>query len=158
MTDDKPAGALDRRAFMARAGTAALGWTILRPGLVLGSGADSKISLGIIGCGGRGSWLAGLFAKHGGYTITAAADYFPERAAELGAKFGIPEARRFSGLLAYKRLLEAGVDAVAVESPPWFHPAQAAAAVDAGVHVYLAKPAAVDVPGCLKIAAAGLAR
>jgi len=155
MSEDKPTGALDRRAFMAKTGTAALGWTILRPGFVRGSGDDSKISLGIIGCGGRGSWLAGLFAKHGGYAITTAADYFPERAAELGAKFGIPEARRFSGLSAYKRLLEAGVDAVAVESPPWFHPSQAAAAVDAGVHVYLAKPAAVDVPGCLKIAAAG---
>ncbi len=157
MPENQPSGTLDRRAFMARAGAAALGWTILRPGLARGAGAEPKITLGLIGCGGRGSWLAGLFAKHGGYEIAAAADYFPDRAAEFGAKFGIPEARRFSGLSAYKRLLEAGVDAVAIESPPWFHPGQAAAAVDAGVHVYLAKPAAVDVPGCLKIAAAGRA-
>lgn len=154
MSDDKPADAIGRREFMARAGTAALGWTILKPGLVRGSGAAAKIRLGVIGCGGRGSWLAGLFARHGGYEIAAAADYFPDRAAEFGARFGIPGARRFSGLSGYKRLLEAGVDAVAVESPPWFHPEQAAAAVDAGVHVYLAKPAAVDVPGCRTIAAA----
>ena len=34
-------------------------------------------------------------------------------------------------------------------------PEQAAAAVAAGVHVYMAKPVAVDVPGCIRIAAAG---
>jgi hypothetical protein len=36
-----------------------------------------------------------------------------------------------------------------------FHPQQAAEAVDAGKHVYLAKPIAVDAPGCQTIAAAG---
>lgn len=43
------------------------------------------------------------------------------------------------------------VDAVAIETPPYFHPFQAEAAVQAGVHVFLAKPIAVDVPGCLTI-------
>ena len=42
-----------------------------------------------------------------------------------------------------------------IESPPYFHPEQAAAAVDAGKHVYLAKPMAVDVPGCMTIAETG---
>ncbi|MCX6909666.1 MAG: twin-arginine translocation signal domain-containing protein, partial [Verrucomicrobia bacterium] len=28
-----------------------------------------KIKLGLIGCGGRGSWLGDLFSKHGGYKI-----------------------------------------------------------------------------------------
>ena len=42
---------------------------------------------------------------------------------------------------------------MAIISPPYFHPEQAAAAVDAGKHVYLAKPIAVDVPGCKSIAA-----
>jgi predicted dehydrogenase len=50
-------------------------------------------------------------------------------------------------------LLEAKVDAVVIESPPYFHAEQAAAAVDAGAHVYLAKPVAVDVPGCRSIEA-----
>jgi myo-inositol 2-dehydrogenase/D-chiro-inositol 1-dehydrogenase len=39
------------------------------------------------------------------------------------------------------------VDAVHVVSPSWFHNEQAAAAVDAGKHVFVAKPVAVDVPG-----------
>ncbi len=78
----------------------------------------------------------------------AGADYFADRAAELGAQQSVPGSRLFSGLSAYKRLLESGVEAVAVISPPYFHPEQAAAAVDKGVHVYLAKPIAVDAPGC----------
>ena len=44
------------------------------------------------------------------------------------------------------------VDAVVIETPPYFHPEQAAAAVDAGKHVFIAKPIAVDAPGCLSVA------
>lgn len=44
-------------------------------------------------------------------------------------------------------------NAVVITSPPYFHPEQAAAAVDAGIHVYLAKPVAVDVLGTLSIEA-----
>ena len=71
----------------------------------------------------------------------------------FGDKFNVPAARRFTGLKGYQRLLEAKVDAVAIESPPYFHHEQAAAAVEAGAHVYLAKPVAVDVPGCRSIEA-----
>jgi myo-inositol 2-dehydrogenase / D-chiro-inositol 1-dehydrogenase len=147
---DRPAG-LNRRAFMAQAGAAALSLTILPPGLVRGTQANSKIRLGLVGCGGRGAWIASLFGKHGGYEISAAADYFRDRVDAFGAGAGIPESRRFTGLSGYKRLLDSGVDAVAIESPPYFHPGQAAAGVDAGVHVYLAKPVAVDVPGSQSI-------
>ncbi len=40
-------------------------------------------------------------------------------------------------------------------SPPYFHPEHAAAAVEAGKHVYCAKPIAVDVPGCQTMAESG---
>jgi len=143
--------AVNRREFMAKAGAAAVSFTILRPEIVRGTQANSKIRLGLVGCGGRGGWIAGLFRKHGGYEITAVADYFRERVDEVGGRLGVHEAARFTGLSGYKRLLERGVDALVVESPPYFHPEQAAAGVDAGVHVYLAKPPAVDVPGCLRI-------
>jgi predicted dehydrogenase len=107
--------------------------------------------LGLLGCGGRGTWLADLFRKHGGYEITAAMDYFPDKVNAFGEIFNLPPSRRYSGLMGYRRLLESKVDAVAIESPPYFHPEQAAAAVDAGVHVYLAKPMGVDVPACRSI-------
>ncbi len=115
---------------------------------------DRKIKLGVVGQGGRGAWIANLFRQHGGYEMFAVADYFPDVADTAGDSLGVDKARRFSGLLGYKRLIESGVEAVALETPPYFFPEHASAAVAAGLHVYLAKPVAVDVPGCLGIEAA----
>ena len=113
-----------------------------------------KIKLGVIGCGGRGQWIGDLFAKHGGYKLVAGADYFQDRLQEFSAKFKVPAHKCYPGLSGYRKLIEdGGVDAVAIMSPPYFHPEQAEAAVIAGKHVYLAKPVAVDVPGCLSIEA-----
>jgi len=145
---------ITRRGFIAGAGAAALSFTVVKSKLVRGYAANSKIDLGIIGCGGRGTWITGLFKEHGGYNIVAASDYFQDRVDNLGGKFGLGQARRYAGLSGYRKLLDK-VDAVAIESPPYFHPEQAAAAVDAGKHVYVAKPIAVDVPGCQSIGQSG---
>ena len=146
---------ITRRAFIAETSAAALSVSVLNPGTVFGSRANSSIKIGMIGCGGRGTWLADLFKENGNYEITGAADYFQDKVDAFGDKFGISERNRFTGLSGYKRLLETGVDAVAIESPPYFHPEQAEAAVAAGKHVYLAKPVAVDVPGCRSIESSG---
>lgn len=151
----KKTATVNRREFLAQAGAATLSAAILPAGLARGLQAGPKIKLGLVGCGGRGVWIAKLFQKHGGYELAAAADYFADRAETAGDALGVPSSRRFSGLSGYKRLLDAGVDAVAVETPPYFHPEQAAAAVDAGAHVYVAKPVAVDAPGCRSIARSG---
>jgi len=148
-------GQISRRRFIAGSGAAALSFVIAKPELVHGTEANSKIKLGMIGCGGRGTWIADLFGKHGGYQIVAAADYFQDRVDAFGEKFNLDSDHRYTGLSCYRRLLEQKVDAVAIESPPYFHPEQAAAAVDAGCHVYVAKPVAVDVPGCQIIAESG---
>ena len=140
---------------MVGAGTAAASLAILKPQQIAGADANSKITLGLIGCGGRGSWIANLFQKHGGYQLLAVADYFQDRVDAVGDRFQVPAARRFTGLSAYRKLLERKPDAVVIQSPPYFHPEQAAAAVEAGCHVYVAKPIAVDVPGCQSIAASG---
>ena len=151
--DSDPARApgLSRRRFLAHAGGAALALSAAKPELARAGSAGGTIRLGVIGCGGRGSWIADLFQKHGGYSLDAAADYFPDRVNAFGDKLGVPPDRRFTGLSGYRRLLEQRLDAVAIESPPFFHPTQAADAVAAGKHVYLAKPIAVDVPGCTTI-------
>lgn len=114
-----------------------------------------KIKLGVVGNGGRGAWIAKLFQKHGGYEMYAVADYFQAVADKCGDELGVDKARRFSTLSGYKRLMESGVEAVALETPPYFFPEHATAAVEAGLHVYMAKPVAVDVPGALAILAAG---
>jgi len=114
-----------------------------------------KIKLGVVGNGGRGGWIAKLFQQHGGYEMHAVADYFQEVADQCGDALGVDKARRFATLSGYKKLLASGVEAVVLEVPPYFFPEQATAAVEAGLHVYMAKPVAVDVPGALAILAAG---
>jgi predicted dehydrogenase len=146
---------ISRRKFLAGASAAAAGLLVVEPRQVSAAAANSKITLGLIGCGGRGNWIAELFQKHGGYQFVATADYFPDRAAAAAQKLGVAENRAFSGLSGYKRLIDARPDAIVIISPPYFHPEQAMAGVDAGCHVYCAKPIAVDVPGCQTIADAG---
>ena len=145
---------ITRRRFIAGAGATALSFAVIKPSLVRGYDANSKVDLGLIGCGGRGTWIAELFKQHGGYNVVAVADYFQDRVDGCGGKLGVANARRYTGLSGYRKLLDK-VDAVAIESPPYFHPQQAADAVDAGCHVYVAKPIAVDAPGCRSIGDSG---
>ncbi|MBN2476972.1 MAG: Gfo/Idh/MocA family oxidoreductase [Pirellulales bacterium] len=151
------AGNVSRRGFMAGAGAAAVSLSVIKPELAFSYAANEKVSIGVMGCGGRGTWIAELFQQHGGYEIAAAADYFQDRVDNLGNKLNVKPERRYTGLSGYRRMLEGKLDAVMVESPPYFHPEQAAAGVEAGCHVYLAKPIAVDVPGCKTIEASGKA-
>ena len=153
MADKADRSGMGRRSFLT--GAMATAVTIIKPELVRGAKANSTVDVGLIGCGGRGGWIANLFQKHGGYKWVACADYFPERAQAFAKAHKIPAANCHSTLSGYKKLLEGKLDAVVIESPPYFHPEQAAAGVDAGKHVYVAKPIAVDVPGCLTIGEAG---
>ena len=58
---------------------------------------------------------------------SVAAGYSPTAPKGHAAKkFKVPEDKRFTGLSAYERLLDAKPDAIVIESPPYFHPEQAA--------------------------------
>ncbi|MCY2951058.1 MAG: Gfo/Idh/MocA family oxidoreductase [Planctomycetota bacterium] len=116
---------------------------------------DRKIKAGLVGCGGRGSWIAGLFKEHGGYDFVAVGDYSQQAADQCGDALGVGQGRRFSGLSAYKKVMDTGIEAIVLETPPFFFPEHVEAAVKAGLHVYMAKPVAVDVPGTLKIGQVG---
>lgn len=135
---------LNRRRFLTATSAATLG--------AIGHGQNNTtapLRLAFVGCGGRGKMIADFARETGLFTIAGAADYFPDRVSEFGAKFGLPETRCFTGLDGYRRLFEAGgLDAVAIESPPFFHPLQTLDAIKAGLHVFLAKPVAVDEAGC----------
>lgn len=113
-----------------------------------------KLKTGFVGLGGRGLWIAKLFLEHGGYEAFAVADYFPEVATNAGRELGVEPVRCFSGLSGYQKVIASGIEAIVLEVPPWFFPEMAAAAAEAGLHVFMAKPVAVDVPGTLRVEAA----
>jgi predicted dehydrogenase len=140
------------------AGAAGLGFTIMKASSVRGTQANSRIEVGIIGLGGRGRWIADLIEKHGGYQITSVADYFPEVVNAAGEQFKVSKERRFSGLSGYKKLIGSKPDAVFLETPPYCFADHVKAAVEAGCHVYIAKPLACDVAGCLTVAVAEMGR
>ncbi|MEK7686013.1 MAG: Gfo/Idh/MocA family oxidoreductase [Verrucomicrobiota bacterium] len=141
---------MTRRRFLSTTASATA-LSIISPTVVHGAEASSRVTAGVVGLGGRGAWIAEHVSKQPGFQITAVADYFPEVAQAVGEKLGVPNDRRFSGLNGYQRLLDSKVEAAFLETPPYSFPPHAQAAVAAGCHVYMAKPVAVDVPGCLAI-------
>jgi predicted dehydrogenase len=143
-----------RRQFIKATGAAGLALAI--PRTARSADSPAKVRLGLIGCGTRGRWIAELFNQSGLAETVACHDYFRDRATQASEALKVPADRRFVGLDGYRRILAMpDVDAVAIETPPYFHPEQAAAAVGAGKHVYLAKPVAVDVVGSLAVIEAG---
>ena len=152
----------DRRRFLGQSAAAAalplLGSTFClagesQPAAAKPAEYQRMIKLGVVGCGRRGSWIAKLFQDHGGYEIHGLADYFPEVANRCGDTLGVDPSRRFPGLSGYQKLIASGIEAIAIEDIPYFYAEQSRAAVEAGLHVYMAKPIATDVPGCLAIEA-----
>ena len=151
----EPRNGIDRRKFLAGAVATTAAFTILKPSQVRGTQANSRIKAGCIGLGGRGKMIAKMIQEHGGYQITAAADYFPEVVNKAGETFGVSKDKRYSGLSGYKKLIASDVDAVFCETPPYCFPDHITEAVKNKRHVYLAKPVACDVPGCLQVAKMG---
>ncbi len=149
-TEPRPA----RRQFL-ESSAAATGILLLSPQTVFGSQANSAIEVGIIGCGGRGNYIGSFFIEYTGARVVAIADPFRDRLEGIREKLKLSSPRQYPGLDGYRELVSSKLDAVVIESPPYFHPEQAAAAVAAGKHVFLAKPIAVDVAGCLSIQASG---
>ena len=77
------------------------------------------------------------------------ADIFPEAAKKGAQLFGVPDDKCFSGFDAYQKALAVpGVNYAILATPPGFRAAHFKAAVEAGKHVFMEKPVAVDGPGC----------
>lgn len=115
------------------------------------SGSDI-IRVGVIGCGGRGE-AAAMNAMNAdkGVRIVAMADLLLDRVQEkrsaLKLKYPnqvtVDDDHCFSGFDGYKGIIES-VDVVIVANAAKFHPFHLKAAIEAGKHVFLEKPHAID--------------
>ena len=167
---------------LAVAGAAAAQFPFVRTAR---AAADIEIKIGLIGCGGRGTGAvlnalgaatnviypaagyhtedaaSGARPQRKNIQVLALADLFPDRIAECKsqlAKVGnnIPSERCFTGFDAYKQLLAVPeINYVILTTSPHFRPAHLAAAIQAGKHVFMEKPVAVDSPGVKTVMDAG---
>ena len=171
MSDNKQ-NASNRREFLqnsskiAIAGAAA--GSLITPGLSLARSAHAfgsdTIKIGLIGCGGRGTGASiQAMNTEGNVELVAMADAFENRLgqsresciADHNEKVRVPEERQFVGFDAYKGVLDSDADMVILATPPGFRPLHFEAAIDAGKHVFMEKPVAVDAPGVRRVLKAG---
>src|SRR5262249_206859 len=69
-------------------------------------------------------------------------------------RLAVPDECKFIGLAAFQKVISADVDLVILATPPGFRPVHFEAAVNAGKHVFMEKPVAVDAPGVRQVLAA----
>ncbi|MEA4949982.1 MAG: Gfo/Idh/MocA family oxidoreductase, partial [Petrimonas sp.] len=153
-----------RRKFIKTAGLATAG-TIISSRVTLGSNSiwasnSNTLKVGLVGCGGRGTGAAGdALNADPNVILTAMADAFEDQLqtsfntlkGKYGNKVQVPESNKFTGLDAYRKLVDSDVDVVLLAAPPCFRPQHLEAAVNAGKHVFCEKPFAVDAPGLRRV-------
>ena len=134
---------ISRRDLIRKGGAAAATtFTIMAPQTVRGYQANSKISVGLIGCGGRGTYDATIVHGDKRAQVTALCDLFPDRTENAAQKLKLENPKTFK---EFEKLLASDVDAVVIATPPFEHPRMLEAAILAKKHVYCEKPAGVDL-------------
>jgi predicted dehydrogenase len=155
------------------------------PFVIKGAAPDLEIRIGLIGCGGRGTGAVldalqaetkVLYPKDDYHTegpkegasvaahnvrVVALADVFPDRLAasrhhmaQLGVN--VQDHCCFTGFDSYRKIMEMEeVNYVISATPPHFRPLHLRAAVEAGKHVFLEKPVAVDAVGVRSVIDSG---
>jgi len=130
----------NRRAFLQTTTALSAGMALAPMATASAKGANEKVVVGLIGCGGRGPGVAAGFTGLPGVEIAYVCDPDQERRDEAAQKFGVPAARSVDDLR--KILDDQSVDAVIVATPDHWHAPAAILACDAGKHVYVEKPCA----------------
>ena len=132
-----------RRNFLS---AAAAGVSILKPETVRGYQANSALSVGLVGCGRRGTAISGIFARNEFARIAAICDIYDDQLSAAAKQFS--GARQFKNI---KEVLASDVDAVYIATPPFLHPEHFEMAVQAKKHIFLEKPAGVNPAGCKRV-------
>jgi predicted dehydrogenase len=164
---------MNRRVFMKTSAAVSLAALSSQLGARAYAAGSDKIRVGLIGCGGRGMdatrnciaasesvelvAIADLFKDH----IDKAMKLLPEGVPDdkdrtpLKRGFNVKPEMCFAGFDAYKNLLATDVDLVLLTAPPYTRPIHLKAAVEAGKHVFMEKPAGVDPVGIRSVIQSG---
>jgi len=140
---------ITRRRFVTVTASTAAGLALARTPASAGA---ATIRVGLIGCGGRGTEAAkNCLTSSDGVQLVALGDLFPDHLAKcresLASVATVDDRHAFTGFDAYQKVLESKIDLVLLATPPAFRARHLAAAIEAGKHVFMEKPVAVDSTG-----------
>jgi len=152
---------VSRRDFMKATAAVSAATMLSATGGVFAAGSD-KIRVGVIGCGGRGTGAAmDCVRSSPNVEIVAMGDMFQDRldrslaelSREVDDKVSVTGETSFTGFDAYEKVIACDINMVILATPPGFRPMHLKAAVEAGKHVFMEKPVAVDPVGIRSIIA-----
>ncbi len=153
--NSKESNKSSRRAFLKTSTAAGLTAALAGRERLFAQGSD-KLRVGVIGCGWRGTEAAeDCVTSSENVEVVAMADLFQDQldsslaklSRKVDDKVTVTEETTFVGFDAYKKLLATDVDLVILATAPHFRPEHLKAAVEAGKHVFMEKPVAVDPVG-----------
>jgi predicted dehydrogenase len=149
----------NRRDFLKSSSTAAA-LTLAAPALLMRDRAfaanSDTIRIGLVGCGGRGTGAAGnALEADKNLVLVAMGDAFEDQLKQshssldkqFPGRVQVEPSKRFVGLDAYQKVIDAGVDVVLLASPPGFRPTHLRYAVEKKKHIFCEKPMATDSAG-----------
>lgn len=137
---------IDRREFLKQASTfsgktmlAGTALSALGHGKVLG--ANERVHLALVGCGGRGRILARGFIEENGAAVTHLCDLNPERLDRMAQELGSVQGRKPRQSSELQAVLDdKDVDGVIAALPQHWHAPVTIQACQAGKDVYVEKP------------------
>jgi predicted dehydrogenase len=146
---------LTRRTFLKTTAVASAAALVPSQG-VFAAGSDA-LRLALIGCGDRGTGaIMDCLESSPGLEVVAVADMFPDRIEKALGKVKEKYANQvkvkpdtcFTGFDSSRKVMALKeVDIVLLCTPPAFRPDMVRAAIEAGKHIFMEKPGAVDPVG-----------
>jgi predicted dehydrogenase len=141
MQPTAPKNSTTRRAFLQTAAGATLIAPLLAPASILSAKGqtppNSRLNIGLVGCGGMGRANLNECARHADVAVTAVCDVWKQRRDSVVAQFK----HSCKGYADYREMMQAkDLDGVIIATPPHWHTLQAIAACEAGKDIYLQKP------------------
>ncbi|MBL8213588.1 MAG: Gfo/Idh/MocA family oxidoreductase [Bryobacterales bacterium] len=128
---------MDRRTWLVSTAAAATSYA-----------ANSAVTVGVLGTGNRGTFVAAAMAKNTPARIVALCDLKEERMAAASKTIGVERPRLYQD---FQKMLASDIDAIIIATPVFLHAEHFEAAVKSGKHIYIEKPASADVEGCKRI-------
>ena len=154
---------ISRRDFVSQVTTTGAAVAGLSLAASVHAAGSDVLKIGLVGCGSRGPGAANdAMSADPAVQLVAMSDLFMDRVKgsrtnlqnEKPKQVKVDDAHCFEGLDGYKKVIDSGVDIVLIACAAKFHPLYMKSAIEAGKHVFVEKPHAIDPLGIKVVAQA----